>query len=72
MSTEPTFRLTVVPLASDPRPVATRLRLAIKYLLRAQALRLVSIEELDPPPHTPAQPKNGGAGVAPPLGGHEQ
>ncbi len=46
----PTFRLTVVPLASDPRPVATRLRLAIKYLLRAQALRLVSIEELAPAP----------------------
>ncbi len=65
MSTEPTFRLTVRSVPGDGRPLFTRLRIAAKYLLRSQGLRIVSIEELL------AADSGAGAGVAVTVGCEE-
>ena len=45
MSDRDEYRLTLRALPSE-RPVEVRLRLALKYLLRAQALRCVSMERV--------------------------
>ncbi len=71
MTDPPRFKLLLVPVASDDRPVAVRLRWLLKTALRQCGLRALSVEQLAPPPDSSGQPKKGSAGVAPPPGHHE-
>lgn len=52
MSTRPTYTLTLAPEPGDDIPPSTRLRSALKTLLRTHRLRCVRVEET-PPAGTP-------------------